>query len=78
MNCREFVEFLSEYLAGDVPAEERAIFEAHIAECVDCEAYLQNFRLTLKMEQAAVYAWGPSVLNGAPEDLVQAILAARK
>ena len=31
MNCREFTEFLHDYLFGDLPAAERAVFEAHLA-----------------------------------------------
>ena len=33
MNCREFTEFLHDYLFGNLPAEERIQFEKHLAEC---------------------------------------------
>jgi hypothetical protein len=32
MNCREFAEFLHQYLLGNPPAEARAEFEKHLAE----------------------------------------------
>jgi anti-sigma factor RsiW len=36
MNCREFNGFLHEYLFGNLPAEERAEFDKHLAECPSC------------------------------------------
>jgi anti-sigma factor RsiW len=38
--CREMVELVTEYLEGAMPARERAIFEAHLAVCHGCDAYL--------------------------------------
>ena len=31
MNCHEFIDFIMEYLDGELPEEQRAIFEQHIA-----------------------------------------------
>jgi anti-sigma factor RsiW len=78
MNCREFTEFLHEYLFGNLPAEERAEFEKHLAECPWCVAYLDSYRQTIQLEQAAMAApeVAPSPAD-APEELIQAILQAR-
>jgi anti-sigma factor RsiW len=78
MNCREFTEFLHEYLFGDLPAAERAAFESHLAECPWCVAYLENYRRTIELEQAA-FADGADAPPpaDAPEELIQAILRAR-
>jgi anti-sigma factor RsiW len=78
MNCREFTEFLHEYLFGDLPAEERAEFEKHLAECPWCVAYLDSYRKTIELERIAFAAPpdGPPPAD-APEELIQAILAAR-
>ena len=40
--CREFVELVSDYIEGTMPAEERARFEAHLAECDGCAGYLED------------------------------------
>ena len=58
MNCREFTEFLHEYLFGDLPAEERAEFEKHLAECPWCIAYLDSYKKTILLEQTAFSANG--------------------
>jgi anti-sigma factor RsiW len=39
MNCREFTEFLHDYLLGGLLAEVRAEFDRHLAECPWCVAY---------------------------------------
>jgi len=78
MTCREFTEFLHDYLLGKLPAEQRAEFDKHLAECPWCVAYLDSYQKTIHLEHAAF-----SVPEGAPppadvpEELVQAILRAR-
>ncbi len=42
--CRQFVELVTDYLEDRLPAEEKARFEAHLAECDGCEGYLQDMR----------------------------------
>jgi anti-sigma factor RsiW len=78
MNCREFTEFLHEYLFGDLPAGERAEFEKHLAECPWCVAYLDSYRKTIQLEQAAFAAPADAPPPAdVPEEFVQAILRAR-
>jgi anti-sigma factor RsiW len=78
MNCREFTEFLHEYLFGDLPAEEKTAFEGHLAECPWCVSYLDSYRKTLQLEMAAFDDTqdAPPPAD-APEELIQAILRAR-
>ena len=42
--CKEFVELVTDYLEGTLPEEERVRFEAHLAECDGCSAYLEDMR----------------------------------
>jgi anti-sigma factor RsiW len=78
MNCREFTEFLHDYLFGNLPAEERAEFEKHLAECPWCVAYLDSYRKTMELERAAfAVAENAPPPAEAPEELIQAILRAR-
>lgn len=42
--CREFVELVTDYLAGALPEHESVRFEAHLAECDSCAGYLQDMR----------------------------------
>ena len=78
MNCREFTEFLHEYMCGGLPADQRAEFEKHLAECPWCVAYLASYRKTILLEKAA-FAGSEQASQpaDAPEELIQAILHAR-
>jgi len=77
MNCREFVEFVMEYLEGDLGDRERAVFEGHIEDCPPCLTYLDTYRETVRLGRSVC---GPDddVPADVPEELVQAILAARR
>jgi anti-sigma factor RsiW len=79
MNCREFTEFLHEYLAGNLPEAERLEFDKHLAECPWCVAYLDSCNKTIQLEKAAFAASDKTPPPAeAPEELIQAILQARK
>jgi anti-sigma factor RsiW len=46
MTCRQVVELMTDYLEGNLPARDRALFEEHIAGCDGCRAYLAQLRTT--------------------------------
>jgi anti-sigma factor RsiW len=78
MNCREFTEFLHEYLSGNLPETERADFDKHLAECPWCVAYLDSYKKTIELEKTAFVPVEAPPPAEAPEELIQAILQARK
>ena len=78
MTCREFTDFLSDYIDGDLADAARTHFEAHLRGCRDCETYLRNFRETIRIGKAVCKEEHDAVDDHVPEDLVQAILAAHK
>ena len=47
LTCQEVVEIVTEYLDGAMDPGRRARFEAHLAACHGCTAYLEQFRATL-------------------------------
>jgi anti-sigma factor RsiW len=75
MTCREFIEFLMEYLLGEVDREK---FDAHLAVCPSCVNYLKTYQHTIKASKAALADLDESLPKDAPEELVQAILASRR
>ncbi len=44
MTCRELTAFLDDYLAGELPAETRERFEAHLTACPNCHVYLTQYK----------------------------------
>lgn len=77
MNCREFSEFVMAWLDGELPEEERSVFEAHIRDCPPCLNFLDTYRDTVRLGKSVWIEDEPS-LQEVPESLVQAILASRR
>jgi len=78
LTCREFAEFIADYLSGDLAPDVRAGFEAHLAVCANCQKYLLIYRDTSELGRHAFDARGDSLPGDVPADLVEAILAARR
>jgi anti-sigma factor RsiW len=78
MTCREVTEFLTDYLSGELPSDQRAVFDEHLRECPQCVAYVKSYRETVKLGTAAFSNPDDRVPDEVPEELVQAILAARR
>ena len=49
MNCIQLVDLVTDYLEGSMPADQRARFEEHVAGCDGCTAYLEQFRITIRL-----------------------------
>jgi anti-sigma factor RsiW len=47
LNCRELVELVTAYLEDDLTAGERKRFDAHLAACDGCTAYVAQMRRTI-------------------------------
>jgi len=77
MTCRELTEFLSDYLAGDLPDQTTRTFEFHMRLCGACREFIVQFRQTV--EAAGHCAEDPATIRTAlPEEVVRAIMAAVK
>jgi len=77
VTCREFVEFLNAYLDGDLPTDQRAEFDRHLAICPACVRYLASYQSMVGATRAALAEDG-GVPESAPEELVASILAAKR
>ncbi len=47
--CRELVELVTDYLEDAFPAAERERFEAHLADCEGCDAFVEQVRATIRL-----------------------------
>ncbi len=72
--CRELISFLHEYVAGELPPPQAALFEAHLARCPSCAAYLASYRRTVELEKEAFGAEPEEP----PRELLDAVLAIRR
>jgi anti-sigma factor RsiW len=78
ITCREFDEFIVDYVDGVLPERSRRVFENHLRICPMCRAYLDGYRRTMALGRAALGAASEPVPADVPDDLVKAILAARR
>lgn len=77
ITCREVIE-LYEYIENTLPPEKRAIFDRHFAICPDCKNYLESYRATIRLGQAALRPPAKDELAPLSEDFVRSILEKRK
>ena len=78
MTCREFAEFMADYLSGELVPETTAQFERHLTVCPNCVAYLSNYRDTVALGRQAFADDDADVRGRVPDGLVDAILASRR
>jgi anti-sigma factor RsiW len=78
VTCREFADFMSDYLSGELPPEVRARFDDHLVRCANCRRYLMSYQESLKLGKHAYDDDGLDLPADVPEDLVRAILGARR
>lgn len=78
MTCREFADFIMDYVSGELPSESRAQFEHHLSLCTNCRKYLTSYEETVKLGKRAFDDDGSPLPADVPEELVQAILEARR
>jgi anti-sigma factor RsiW len=50
--CRQAVELVTDYLEGALSRRDRRRFEAHLKDCPNCAAYLEQIRLTIRLSGA--------------------------
>jgi putative zinc finger protein len=77
ISCRDFVSFLDDYIADELPPERRAVFERHLGICPDCTAYVDAYRKTMALGALALRDASP-LPPQMPEELIRAIVAASK
>ena len=66
--CTEWRERLSEYIDGEMPADDREALEAHLESCPECRAELNALR-------GAVEAVAGLPVQRAPADLARTVVA---
>jgi hypothetical protein len=78
ITCRELIEFLDRYVADELTPEQRRAFDWHLRLCHDCRNYLDSYAHTVKLGKLAYSAEKEPAPKNVPDELVKAILAARK
>lgn len=77
LNCRELIDFIERYLEGDLPDEQRRVFEDHLAICPYCVDYLASYCTTIRLGRNAYPEDESEIPEDVPRQLVEAVLASR-
>jgi anti-sigma factor RsiW len=78
VTCRDFVQFLDDYLAGALAPDQLGAFNEHLAACPSCVSYMKTYRETIRLGRLALAPTSEPIPEEIPEDLVRAILQARR
>ena len=77
ISCQQCLDFIADYLAGEVSTEAAAKFDEHLTLCPPCRQYIDSYKRTLDLERESL-ALPKECCDQMPESLVKAICAARK
>jgi RNA polymerase sigma-70 factor (ECF subfamily) len=69
ISCRQFEEFVMDFVEGSLPDDRRRLFELHLKTCRECRRYLARYQATLAISRAAGGDPPPEV----PLELVRAV-----
>ena len=78
MTCREFADFIADFLDGALPEPERLAFERHLGKCANCTRYLESYRASVALGKRAFADGDDAGPIDVPQELVDAILRARR
>ncbi len=76
MKCQDCIDFLLDFVEGTLPSEQAEVFQQHLDKCAPCVSYLETYKKTLELGKAVCQC--DEDTNEIPEQLVQAILDARR
>ncbi|MDH3686105.1 MAG: zf-HC2 domain-containing protein [Myxococcales bacterium] len=78
MTCQELADFLMAYDDGELPSDQRTVFDEHLQMCPPCLTYLETYRETVRLGKSLCDEPEGAPPPECPEALVNAILTARK
>src|SRR5262245_38148435 len=77
VTCREFADFMMDYLSDELPSDSRRAFDYHLSLCNNCQRYLAGYQESVKLGKRAFEDDDAPLPTTVPEELVKAILTAR-
>ena len=63
VTCREFADFMADYLSGELTPDLREPFDHHLSLCVNCQRYLSSYRETVALGKRAFDILRPTPMD---------------
>ncbi len=76
MTCGEVIQFLIDYLEGELPAPVASRFKDHLERCPPCQTYLRTYQQTILTARRALCNEKPCGMERVPEEMIRAIMTA--
>jgi anti-sigma factor RsiW len=77
VTCRELADFIADYLSGEIAPDVRVAFDRHLERCPNCVRYMTSYQAAVTLGSRA-YDDEAVLPSDVPEELVEAILSARR
>ncbi len=77
LTCKEFDDFMVDYLGGGLPLWQKYMFWLHVKMCRECAYFIRQYHRVIALEQNAFDSPDSAVPDSVPEDLVKAAMAHR-
>jgi predicted anti-sigma-YlaC factor YlaD len=76
--CQIFVEVVTDYLEGSLPADIVARIDTHLGDCPGCTSVLEQLRQAIRLSQRAATAQVESLDPSTRQQLIDAFRRARQ
>lgn len=74
ITCRQFEEFVNDYIDGSLPLIKRVKVGLHLMMCRDCKSYISAYRKSIELGKAFFDNPDSEVPEDMPEELISIIL----
>jgi anti-sigma factor RsiW len=74
INCQQLIDFCFDYIEGDLPNDEQALFRRHLSQCPDCVNFFETYRRTPEVSREALATQIPATVR----DAVRSFLRTRR
>jgi len=78
LTCKEFDNFMIDYLEGSLPVWQKYVCWLHVKMCRECSYFIEQYQRVVALEQTAFDSPDAPVPDSVPEELVKAALAYRQ
>lgn len=78
LTCKEFDDFMVDYLDGTLPIGQKISCWLHVKMCRECAYFVRQYRKAIAVGRAAFDEPEAQIPDSVPEELIRAALAHRK
>ena len=74
LNCREFEEFIDDYIGGKLPTSVRSKVYLHLLACGDCRSYISAYKRSIELGKALCDKLDSEIPEDVPDELISIVL----